>query len=393
MHNPFVYGEIVPASAFVEPRPRTRSAGRRSRGGAENLPDLAAALWQVVADPPRAGGDGASAARSPSRSRSAASAPTSRFSKAMPGPWSRPKPGGSGLEPGCGMRSARRVPRSATRPDADRPLGARLGVVPRRADRSRRLPAGAGGVRAARQARRDPQPKVVVALDEFQAVAGFNGGSVEHALRAAVQHQREVGYVFAGSEPSLMERMLGPQAAVLQGRTGHAARENSTPTSLPRSSTPASRRSGIRAGAWAGSGGRRARGQPAVRRPAPRTRNLGRGARRAASGARRWTTCTGRLRRLLAEQQTMFEALWQRLTLTQRAALRAVVLEEGRELLSAEVRSRHRLGGPSSMQTVAGRPAARRSSIAPRGRPLHGDGFAAPGVDRQEDILTSHLTI
>src|SRR5262245_54034359 len=47
---------------------------------------------------------------------------------------------------------------------------------------------------------------VVVALDEFQAVEGFNGGSVEHALRAAVQHQRRVGYVFAGSEPSLMEK-------------------------------------------------------------------------------------------------------------------------------------------------------------------------------------------
>src|SRR5207237_9569528 len=53
--------------------------------------------------------------------------------------------------------------------------------------------------------------KVVVALDEFQAIGGFNGGSVEHALRAAVQHQREVGYVFAGSEPSLMERMLTPR--------------------------------------------------------------------------------------------------------------------------------------------------------------------------------------
>src|SRR5690348_14958804 len=52
---------------------------------------------------------------------------------------------------------------------------------------------------------------VVVALDEFQAIGGFNGGSVEHAMRAAVQQQREVGYVFAGSEPSLMERMLGPK--------------------------------------------------------------------------------------------------------------------------------------------------------------------------------------
>ena len=53
--------------------------------------------------------------------------------------------------------------------------------------------------------------KVVVALDEFQAIGEFNGGSVESAMRAAVQHQREVGYVFAGSEPSLMERMLSPK--------------------------------------------------------------------------------------------------------------------------------------------------------------------------------------
>src|SRR5690606_28310076 len=38
---------------------------------------------------------------------------------------------------------------------------------------------------------------VVVALDEFQAIASFNGGSIEHALRAAAQQQRQVGYVFA----------------------------------------------------------------------------------------------------------------------------------------------------------------------------------------------------
>jgi len=51
--------------------------------------------------------------------------------------------------------------------------------------------------------------RLAVALDEFQAIGSFNGGSVEHALRAAVQHQRQVGYVFSGSEPTLMERMLG----------------------------------------------------------------------------------------------------------------------------------------------------------------------------------------
>jgi hypothetical protein len=60
------------------------------------------------------------------------------------------------------------------------------------------------------------------------------------------------------------------------------------------------------------------------------------------------------LRRLLAEQQTMFEALWERLTLAQRGTLRAVVLEEGRELLSTDVRTRHRLGGPSTVQAALG---------------------------------------
>jgi hypothetical protein len=58
----------------------------------------------------------------------------------------------------------------------------------------------------------------------------------------------------------------------------------------------------------------------------------------------------GALRRLLAQQHTMFEAAWERLTLAQRSVLRAVVIEDGRELLSAEVRMRHRLGGSSSVQ-------------------------------------------
>jgi hypothetical protein len=53
---------------------------------------------------------------------------------------------------------------------------------------------------------------------------------------------------------------------------------------------------------------------------------------------------------LLSEQDTLFEALWQRLTLAQRAVLRAAVLQGGRELLSAETRARFRLGGASSIQ-------------------------------------------
>jgi hypothetical protein len=58
--------------------------------------------------------------------------------------------------------------------------------------------------------------------------------------------------------------------------------------------------------------------------------------------------------RLLSEQETMFETIWQRLTLAQRAVLRAVVLQGGREVLSADARARHRLGGPSSIQASLG---------------------------------------
>jgi hypothetical protein len=58
------------------------------------------------------------------------------------------------------------------------------------------------------------------------------------------------------------------------------------------------------------------------------------------------------LTRLLLEQGPMFEDAWQRLTLAQRAVLRAVVLEEGRELLGADVRTRHRLSTASSVQST-----------------------------------------
>jgi hypothetical protein len=58
------------------------------------------------------------------------------------------------------------------------------------------------------------------------------------------------------------------------------------------------------------------------------------------------------LGRLLAEQDPMFEAVWQRLTLGQRGVLRAVVLQGGREILAADTRLRHRLGGASSIQAA-----------------------------------------
>src|SRR5690349_8412197 len=194
--------------------------------------------------------------------------------------------------------------------------------------------------------------KVVVALDEFQAIAGFNGGSVEQALRAAVQHQREVGYVFAGSEPSLMERMLGPKRPFY--KAGPVMRLEKIPADEFAAFIDARfARSGLRPEPGLGASIVDLAGNLPydVQRLAHETWDevRGRGKRRATLD-----DLHNALKRLLAEQQTMFEAVWQRMTLAQRAALRAVVVEEGRELLSADVRTRHRLGGPSTVQAALG---------------------------------------
>ena len=50
--------------------------------------------------------------------------------------------------------------------------------------------------------------RMAICLDEFQQISEFDGGSIENAIRNQVQQQREVGYVFAGSQPSLMQEML-----------------------------------------------------------------------------------------------------------------------------------------------------------------------------------------
>jgi hypothetical protein len=190
---------------------------------------------------------------------------------------------------------------------------------------------------------------MVVALDEFQAIDGFNGGSVEHVLRAAAQQQRQVGYVFAGSEPSLMEKMIGPRRPFY--KAGPVMRLQKIPADVFAAFIEAKfGRSGIRAEAGLGAAIVDLAGNLPydVQRLAHETWDDVRsgGGRRATLDSLHTT-----LARLLAEQETIFEAVWQRLTLAQRAVFRAVVLEDGHGLLSSDVRARYRLGGPSSIQT------------------------------------------
>jgi len=192
--------------------------------------------------------------------------------------------------------------------------------------------------------------KVVVALDEFQAIAEFNGGSVEHAMRAAVQHQREVGYVFAGSEPSLMERMLSPKRPFY--KAGPVMRlEKIAADEFAAAIDTRFRRSGFKPEDGLGDAIVELAGNLPydVQRLAHETWDEV----HASSGKRATLEHLHQaLSRLLREQETMFEALWQHLTLAQRAVLRAVVIESGHSVLSEDVRTRHRLGGTSTVQAA-----------------------------------------
>jgi hypothetical protein len=352
--NPFVYGEVVPAAAFAD---RVAELDRL-------VADLAAAQKVFLISPRRYGKSslirralavmtrrGALTIEVTVSSFSSYVAFLEGYARALVAAETRGDRARSWLRDA--VRSARAEVRYTT--DAS-PLGAIAVSFPTvRSDRDIGRLAQEVFALPARLAEARGR-KVIVALDEFQAIAGFNGGSVEHAMRAAVQHQREVGYVFAGSEPSLMERMLGPKRPFY--KAGPVMRLEKIPADEFAAFIDARfAQSGMKPEDGLGATIVELAGNLPydVQRLAHETwdtvqaapRGRGRGARRATLD-----DLHAALKRLLAEQQMMFEAVWQRLTLAQRAVLRAVVLEQEGGLLSADVRTRHRLGGPSTVQAA-----------------------------------------
>ena len=223
--------------------------------------------------------------------------------------------------------------------------------------------------------------RMAIALDEFQTIASFDGTTVEHALRAAVQDQRAVGYVFAGSEPSLMERMLTPRRPFY--KAGPVVRLGKIDERI--FAEWIERRfvsSGIRVEDGLGDAiVDLAENVPYdVQRLAHETWDDVRAAGRKSAGLEDLHLTLGRL---LNEQHTMFEESWQRLTLAQRAVLRAIVLENGRELLSAGVRSRHRLPGASSVQSALAALVRQDIVMKDQGRYLVNDSLYREWMARQ----------
>lgn len=190
--------------------------------------------------------------------------------------------------------------------------------------------------------------QMAICLDEFQQIRGFNGESIENALRNAVQVQRGVGYVFAGSQPSLMEEMLAAR------RPFHKAGPRLFLSKIPpRAWEEFITREFARRG--------RATKKDAVekllsiadlipydvQRLAHELWDYAelRGTRQLDTDDVQWVA-----RKLVAAQAQYYERLWEQLSLRQRVVLQALAARGAEALYSESVRQEHSLGPASSVQ-------------------------------------------
>lgn len=190
--------------------------------------------------------------------------------------------------------------------------------------------------------------RMAICLDEFQQISEFNGGSVENAIRNQVQQQRQVGYVFAGSQPSLMEEMLsakrpfhkaGPQMFLdkipasdwkdfIKGhfrKRGRVIDDKALETLLTSADLIPYDVQRIAHELWdyAELGDKRQLGDSDVKTV---------------------------IENLVVKQSTYYELLWEQLSARQRAALQAIAYRGASEIYSQAVRDEFRLGPASTVQ-------------------------------------------
>ena len=190
--------------------------------------------------------------------------------------------------------------------------------------------------------------RMAICLDEFQQISEFDGGSIENAIRNQVQQQREVGYVFAGSQPSLMQEMLSSK------RPFHKAGPQMFLDKIPAEAweefiTSQFRRRG------------RTIDREAVAALLATADLIPYDVQRIAHElwdyaeiADKRTLSTPDVKRVINKlvigQSTYYELLWEQLPARQRATLRALAHRGASEIYSQAVRGEFRLGPASSVQ-------------------------------------------
>ena len=190
--------------------------------------------------------------------------------------------------------------------------------------------------------------RMAICLDEFQQISEFDGRSVEENLRNAAQRQREVGYVFAGSQPSLMEEMLSPK------RPLHRAGPKMFLDKIP-------------ADAWKEFISRKFRkrgriveeqGLEALLSSADLipydvqriAHELWDEAERKDKRQIQVSDVNFVIEKLATKQSPFYEAQWEQVSARQRAALQAIACRGVESIYSESVRQEFRLGAASSVQ-------------------------------------------
>jgi len=190
--------------------------------------------------------------------------------------------------------------------------------------------------------------RMAICLDEFQQISQFDGSSVENAIRNEAQKQRQVGYVFAGSQPTLMEEMLSAK------RSFHKA-------------GPKMFLDKISSADWKDfiAGHFRKRGRTidseALELLLTSADLIPYDVQRIAhelwdyaelKNKRQLTVSdvTLVIESLVTSQSTYYEADWERLSARQRATLQAVAYRGATEIYSQTVREEFRLGAASTVQ-------------------------------------------
>lgn len=190
--------------------------------------------------------------------------------------------------------------------------------------------------------------RMAICLDEFQQISAFNSGSVENAIRNQVQKQREVGYVFAGSQPSLMKEMLSAR------RPFHKAGPQMFLDKIPASDWKEFiARHFRRRGRKLNEEGLETLLSTADLIPYDVQRIAHELWDYAELGDKRdLATADVNLvtDSLVAGQSTYFELLWEQLSAGQRAVLQALAERGSAEIYSQAVRTEFRLGPASSVQ-------------------------------------------
>lgn len=88
------------------------------------------------------------------------------------------------------------------------------------------LPAVQEGMRHAEALARKAKRKLAVVIDEFSDLEKYNGLSVEKAMRAEIQQQATIGYIFSGSEESVMLSMVRDRKRAFYNTLWEKARES-----------------------------------------------------------------------------------------------------------------------------------------------------------------------